>query len=191
MSPRPVAIWVRARLVTVASLAAALAAAWPAHASEHSSEVALCGYAVSFPTPPRHFSVDHVDPFGRHGLLRGAEIEVNDTALVRFDCFRPAGGAAAPPGRDETITRLFEHTRALGVFKQRYQYRTVGSRTSAVVTGERKIAGQIYAVRMEFHFQRGVTLGLIASHRAGNPRGEAAVEQFVESFRFNRVGAEN
>ena len=191
MNPRQAAISVLARRGIAIPLAAALAAASPAHASGGLSEVALCGYAVSFPVPPRHFSVDHVDPFGRRGLLRGAEIEVNDIALVRFDCFRPADSTAAPPGRDEAITRLFEYTRELSVFKQRYQYRTAGSRTSAVVTGERKIAGQAYAVRMEFHFQRGVTLGLIASHRAGNPRGEAAVEQFVESFRFNRLGAEN
>lgn len=181
----------RAFVASVVVLGAALMPEDAAQASDRSSEVALCGYAVSFPAAPRHFSVDHVDAFGRRGLLRGAEIEVDDTALVRFDCFRPADGAAAPPGRDEAVTRLFEHTRALGIFKQRYQYRAVGSRTSAVVTGERRIAGQLYAVRMEFHFQRSVTLGLIASHRAGNPRGEAAVEQFVESFRFNRVGTEN
>lgn len=180
-----------AGVMIVAALMAALTMGRAAHAVARSSEIALCGYAVSFPAAPRHFSVDHVDPFGRRGLLRGAEIEVGDSALVRFDCFRPADGTAAPAGRDETITRLFEHTRALGIFKQRYQYRTVGNRTSAVVTGERTVAGQAYVVRMEFHFQRGVTLGLIASHRAGNPRGESIVEQFVESFRFNRVTTEN
>ena len=181
----------KAKVVFGLALAAALTPANMAQAVDLSAEVALCGYAVSFPSAPRHFSVDHVDAFGRPGVLRGAEIEVTDIALVRFDCFRPAGGGGAPPGRDEAITRLFEHTRALGIFKQRYQYRTSGSRTSAVVIGERKIAGQVYAVRMEFHFQRGVTLGLIASYRAGNPRGEAAVEQFVESFRFNRLGPES
>lgn len=177
--------------VIAALLVAELSAGRVAQAETRALEIALCGYAVSFPATPRHFSVDHVDPFGRRGLLRGAEIEVGDSALVRFDCFRPADGSAAPAGRDETVTRLFEYTRALGIFKQRYQYRSTGNRTSAVVTGERTVGSQAYVVRMEFHFQRGVTLGLIASHRAGNPRGASIVEQFVESFRFNRVAAEN
>lgn len=177
--------------MAVLAVGLTLASSGPAVADPRASEVALCGYAVAFPAPPRHFSVDHVDPFGRRGLLRGAEIEVGDAALVRFDCFRPADGGGAPLGRDETINRLFEHTRALGIFKQRYQYRSAGNRTFAVVSGERTIAGQVYTVRMEFHFQRSVILGLIASHRAGNPRGEAIVEQFIESFRFNRLSADN
>jgi hypothetical protein len=176
-----------ARLAVAIAVTAAVASAAVARADNGMAEVALCGYAVAFPSPPRHFSIDHVDPFGRRGLLRGAEIEVGDSVMVRFDCFRPTDGSGAPSGREETITRLFEHTRSLGIFKQRYQYRSAGNRTSAVVTGERKVAGQVYAVRMEFHFQRGITLGLIASHRAGHPRGEAAVEQFIDSFRFNRV----
>lgn len=174
--------------IAVSSLLVGVGAA---AAEPRAAEVNLCGYAVAFPAPPRHFSVDHVDPFGRRGLLRGAEIGVADAALVRFDCFRPADGGGAPPGRDETINHLFEHTRALGIFKQRYQYRSAGNRTSAVVNGERTIAGQLYMVRMEFHFQRNVMLSLIASHRAGNTQGGAIVEQFIESFRFNRLSADN
>jgi hypothetical protein len=177
----------RSVLLAVAAAALAVAvggAAAPARAE--SAEVSFCGYSAVLPGEPHYFKINQTDPFGRSGVLEGAEAVLGRAAYARFDCFR-ADSPAAPPRRDQAIFQIFEYTKSLGITKQSYQYQSLNGRVSLLVNGERTFGNDVYAIRMEFQFLRSVTLSVVSSRRVGDRKTAALIDQFIESFRLGRA----
>ena len=176
----------RFRGVAALLLGAAGAGAAVDLAVAKNTDVSACGYSASIPGDPQYFRVNQVDPFGRSGVIEGAETILGQAGYIRFSCFRP-DSLGAPPRKEQAIVQLFEYTKGLGIRKQTYQYQESNGRVSLLLNGERNFADQVYAVRMEFQFQRSFTLSLVTSRRVGDRKTAVAVDEFIESFRLGRA----